>query len=64
MTNDPLHPNSNQMYTVEDIAELFLVSERTVYRWIKIKKLKAVQIGRVLRITPGDLDSFVKSSQR
>lgn len=64
MTNDPPHSSPSHMHTVDDIAELFLVSERTVYRWIKSKKLKAVQIGRVLRITPGDLEQFIKSSQK
>lgn len=64
MANDQPECAPSQMYTVREVAELFYVSERTVYRWVKSKKLKAVQIGRVVRIAPYDLDQFIKSSQK
>ena len=44
-------------YTLQEVAELLRVSERSVYRYIDGGKLKATKIGH-WRITKKDLDTF------
>jgi excisionase family DNA binding protein len=41
----------------EEVAALFSVSLRTVYNWIKQKKIPAMKIGGVWRIRRADLES-------
>lgn len=48
------------MLTVFDVAKRMNISERTVFRWIKTGKLKSVRVGRVVRVTPDDLNRFVQ----
>lgn len=45
---------------VKDVAKKLSVSERSVMRYIKAKKLRASKIGQ-WRITPEDLARFVNS---
>lgn len=45
--------------TVKEVAEYLVVHERTVYRLIKAKRLKAANIGG-WRITAEDLQDFIK----
>ena len=47
-------------YTVDDVAETCRVSSRTVRRWIDNDDLVAHRIGRLIRISPADLDTFLK----
>lgn len=39
-----------EFYTVKEVAEIFKVSEKTVYRWIELKQIKSVTIGGTVRI--------------
>jgi excisionase family DNA binding protein len=48
-------------FTVEEIAERLKVSNMTVYRWIKARKLGAYKIGGEFRITEGDIDRFLEA---
>lgn len=34
------------MYSTDDFCEIFGITRRTVYNWIKSKKIHAVKIGR------------------
>ncbi len=45
----------------EDIANKFDVKIITVWSWIREKKLKAIKIGKMYRITPQDLLEFEES---
>jgi excisionase family DNA binding protein len=47
------------LYTIEQGAEILQVSKKSVYRYIKSKKLKAKKIGQ-WRIKKEDLDIFIK----
>ncbi len=48
-------------FTVEEVADYLQVHERTIYRAIKAKKLKATKIGS-FRIAPEDLQDFLRRS--
>jgi putative molybdopterin biosynthesis protein len=51
-----------KLYTVREVAEKLRVKSATVYSWIKKGKLAAIRVGRLLRITEEQIDSFVRSS--
>lgn len=43
-----------------EAAEMLSVSERTVWQLVRDKKLKALRIGRAVRIPISDIERFVK----
>lgn len=49
------HP---QLLTTNQVAEILQVTKRTIFRYIKNGKLKAVKIGQ-WRIKKEDLDKFI-----
>lgn len=49
-----------QLLTVRETAETLNVSRQTVYNWVRCGHLKAVRIGRTLRINPRDLPGQAK----
>ncbi len=52
---------NNVVYlTVKDVAKRLQVSDQTVWRWIKDGKLPAINISGQYRISPSDLDEFIK----
>ncbi|CAD0186250.1 hypothetical protein RUESEDTHA_03157 [Ruegeria sp. THAF57] len=61
MTNNPNPEGLAGMLSVADVANYFGVAHRTVFRWIELGKLSSVKVGRVVRVTPYDLDSFVRT---
>jgi excisionase family DNA binding protein len=50
-----------EFMTVEEVAKYLVVDPRTVYRYIKAKKIKATKIGS-WRILREDLQDFIKRS--
>ena len=48
--------------TVQEAASWLRVSELTVRRWIWAGKLPATRLGRLVRIKPADLESFLQLS--
>ena len=50
-----------KILTIKDVAKLLHIGERSVYRYIKAKKLKAVKIG-FWRIEKKSVERFVKQS--
>lgn len=46
-------------YTVEEVAALLRVDKRLVYREVESGRLDALRIGRVIRITRQQLDSYL-----
>ena len=48
-----------QHLTVDDVAEEFQCSERTVRRWISEGRLLAFKVGRQWRIRSSDLDRLI-----
>ncbi|MBI5072153.1 helix-turn-helix domain-containing protein [Candidatus Falkowbacteria bacterium] len=50
-----------EFLTVKKVADYLQINERTVYRYIKAKKLKATKIGS-WRVYFDDLQDFIKHS--
>ena len=48
-------------YKAEDLAELLEVNIMTIYRYIKVGKLKAYKIGRDFRIDKVEFECFLDS---
>jgi len=48
-----------KLYTVEEIAGILKVTERTLYNYIKSGLLKAIKIGKYWRIKHADLQNFI-----
>jgi excisionase family DNA binding protein len=51
---------AEQMLTIQQVMAKLQVADETVYRYIRNGKLKAARVGGLWRITPGDLESFMK----
>lgn len=47
--------------TCEDVAEMYGVKKKTVWGWIREKKLGAIQTGKLYRIRPEDIEAFSES---
>lgn len=50
----------NGGYTVTDVARMYGVSEKTIYREIARGRLRCIHIGRAVRITPKQLEEYVE----
>lgn len=48
------------LMTIDQVAGLCRVSEKTVRRWIAASELPAAKLGNQWRIRPRDLDDFVR----
>lgn len=49
-----------EVYTLEEIQKILMVTRRTLYNWIKDGKLRAFRVGRQWRVTRADLEAFTK----
>ena len=49
------------IYKVKDVAKIFYVCERTVYRMIKSGELKAVRFGKSWRIAPEEVERYKRN---
>jgi len=54
----------NQLYTYKEAANYLAVCERTVWSLVNTKKLKAVYIGRSVRITHEAIKDFLNNSEK
>lgn len=54
--------NDKSILTIDEVMELLSVTRFTVHKWIKEGKLRAVRIGRELRVTKEYLDEFLESN--
>ena len=50
---------SEQLLTIQDVVKRLQVSESTVRRMIDRGELRAIRIGRQIRIKPEDVESFI-----
>ena len=50
-----------EVYTLKEIEDLLHVTRRTLYNWIKNKKLKAFRIGKEWRVTREALQEFTQT---
>ena len=51
--------NQKVFYFVEELAKELRVSNMTIYRYIKAKKIKAYKIGREFRIDQQEFNNFL-----
>jgi len=49
-----------KLYKVSDLADMLNVSKITVYFWIKRGLVKAIRIGRTIRIPEQEVERFKK----
>jgi putative molybdopterin biosynthesis protein len=47
-------------YTPEQLAERFQVSRHAVYKWIRDGTLRAIRVGRAVRIPASALEEFIR----
>lgn len=50
----------NDFYSIHNIAEKLQVAYLTVYRWIRVGKLKAYKVGRQYRVKESDFNEFLE----
>lgn len=51
--------NEIRIYTVEEVADILKVTKRSVYTYIKDKKIKATKIAKSWRVAHKDLEDFI-----
>ena len=49
----------NAFYTVKELAELFKVTEKTIYRMVDRGELPCHRIGRIKRFSRDDVEAFL-----
>jgi putative molybdopterin biosynthesis protein len=50
-------------YSLEQVATMLQVSERTVMREIKAGKIRAFKVGKALRFTPEAVQEYIKQQE-
>ena len=57
---EKIYPNpSKEFYLVEELAKTLRVSNMTIYRYIKARKVKAYKIGKEFRIDKEEFNEFL-----
>jgi len=54
---------TRQFLTVKEVADLVQVSEGTVRHWIRLRELRAIDLGREWRVIPSDLEAFLAAHE-
>lgn len=57
-------PAKTQYFTVQEVADQLRVTRQAVYNWIDEGKLKAVKVGRSVRVADSALADFLKPAER
>lgn len=52
-----------RLYTLDDVADLFRCSRRTIERLVEHGRLRPLRLGRATRITQRELDAFLSASR-
>jgi len=52
---------STEFYTLEQVAKMLQVSERTIMREIKAGKISAFKAGRALRFKPEAVQAYIEN---
>lgn len=52
-----------KMLSVKETADLFGVTKRTIFRWIKSGKIKSVKIGRTVRIKKSEIYRVIEEGE-
>ena len=49
-----------KLYTLKEASRVLNVHEQTLRKWIAQGKVSAVKLGKVLRVSPKELEHFIK----
>lgn len=49
--------------TVKVVASKLCLNDETVYRWLRLGKLRGYKLGRLWRVTEDDLVSFLRGAE-
>ena len=52
-----------RLLTIPDVADICVVSTKTVRRWIQSRQLVAIRLGRQWRIARKDLERFISDNR-
>lgn len=50
-----------KLYTIKEVADLVGISEAEIIRVVMLKKLKAIRVGKAIRVKEEDLEDFLNS---
>jgi excisionase family DNA binding protein len=50
--------------TVEELAEILVLSTKTLYRYIRAKKLRSTKLGNCYRLNPRTVAEWLRSIER
>jgi excisionase family DNA binding protein len=64
MVNGKGTARETELLAAVDVAELIGVKETTIYRWCKEGKLPCLKVGKHWRVRRGDLEDFLRRSER
>ena len=53
---------SKTIYDTRDIKDIFGISDSTIYRWVKQKKLKPSKIGKKLFFRKGHIETMMRKN--
>lgn len=51
---------NNELYTLDEVSERVKLARRTLYRYVRDGRLKAVKIGNQWRVSAADLADFME----
>ncbi len=54
----------SKLLTVAEAADLLAVKPATIRRWILLRQLATVKLGRCVRIRPSEIDRLVAEGER
>lgn len=55
--------SARNVLTLEEVAELFQVSLRTIQREVAAGRLRVIAVGRARRVTHRELEAFIAASR-
>lgn len=51
----------NQLLTVDEVSNIFKISPKTIYEWVKLEKLPSVKLFSEVRFRRIDIDNICKN---
>ena len=44
------------MFTIQEVADIFHVTRKTVYNWINAGRMKVIRVGGILRVQKSEVE--------
>ena len=61
---DGMDGHERRLLRIEDVADRLAVSRSMAWKLISIGQLRAIRIGRAVRVRPSDLQAFLEDAAR